>query len=119
MIPFILLGGLLTAAVIVVAITFWDQIKKFLQQALKKITQLFSAAVQGVSVYIRSGGNWREGIKAAYCFYRKDAKGLWQENVVTKTIVAEELPDNIRWKIESSNEAIDITKELQLRLEQK
>ncbi|OUL93054.1 hypothetical protein CA601_10935 [Paraburkholderia hospita] len=69
----------------------------------------------GVATYVQTG-NWREGIKAAYKFYSKDEKGMWQETVTTKSITADELPEHIRKKLESTDREIDISEELQLEL---
>ncbi|QCP47886.1 hypothetical protein FAZ95_01015 [Trinickia violacea] len=114
MIPFLLLGGLLAGAVIV-AVSFWDQIKKYLQLAAEKVKQIISAAIVGVAAYVQSG-DWREGIRVAYKFYSKDKAGQWQETVTTKTITADELPEHIRRKLEQTEKEIDISEELKLEL---
>lgn len=114
-IPLLLLGGFLAGAVVVVAVTFWDQIKKYLKLAFEKVKQIISAAIVGVAAYVQSG-NWREGIKAAYKFYSKDKNGMWQETVTTKTISPEEVPEHIRRKLETTSQPIDISQELQLEL---
>jgi ABC-type proline/glycine betaine transport system permease subunit len=115
MIPLLLLGGLLAAGAAIVAVTFWDQIKKYLQMALTKVKQVLSAAIVGVAAYVQSG-DWREGIRAAYKFYSKDEKGMWQETVTTKTITADEVPERIRKMMERGHDEIDITDELKLEL---
>jgi ABC-type proline/glycine betaine transport system permease subunit len=114
MIPLLLLGGLLAGAAII-AVTFWDQIKKYLQMALTKVKQVLTAAIIGVAAYVQSG-DWREGIRAAYKFYSKDEKGMWQETVTTKTITADEVPEHIRKQLERSSNEIDISNELKLEL---
>ncbi len=114
MIPLILLGGLLIGAT-VIAVTFWDQIKKYLGLAYKKLKEILAAAIVGVAAYVQTN-NWREGIKAFYKFYSKDTAGQWQETMTTKTITAEEVPEHIRRKLEASNRAIDISEELELEL---
>jgi hypothetical protein len=115
MIPFLILGSLLAGVVVAVAITFWDQIKKYLQLAAKKVKQVISAAIVGVATYVQTG-NWREGIRAAYKFYSKDENGMWQETVTTKTIDPNEVPEHIRKKLEATEKEIDISEELQLEL---
>lgn len=115
MIPLLLLGGLLAGAAIAVAVTFWDQIKKFLHLAFNKVKKVLSAAIVGVATYIETE-NWRESMRVAYKFYSKDEIGRWQETVTTKTISPEEVPENIRKKLERANGPIDISKELELSL---
>lgn len=114
MIPLLLLGGLLAGA-FVVAITFWDQIKKYLSLSLKKVKEVVEATIVGVAAYVQTK-NWREGIKAAYKFYSKNIEGQWQETLTTKTIAADEVPEHIRRKLEASSQAIDISEELELEL---
>lgn len=113
MIPLLLLGGIIFG--LAVAVTFWDQIKKYLGIALKKVKELVTAAIVGVAAYVQTG-NWREGIKAAYKFYSKNKNGQWQETVTTKTITAEEVPEHIRRKLEATSQPIDISEELELEL---
>jgi len=115
MIPLILLGGLLLTTTVVLAVTFWDQIKKYLGIAYKKVKEVLGAAIVGVAAYVQTN-NWREGIKAAYKFYSKDKNGQWQETLTTKTITAEEVHEHIRRKLESSTRAIDISEELEMEL---
>lgn len=116
MIPLILLGGLLAGAAIAVAVTFWDQIKKFLQLAFNKVKKVLSAAIIGVATYIETA-DWRESIKVAYKFYSKDEIGRWQETITTKTISPEEVPENIRRKLEGAHGPIDVSSELELALQ--
>ena len=113
MIPVLLLGGLLVASV--VAITFWDQIKKYLSLAFERVKKVITATIVGVAAYVQTG-NLREGIKAAYKFYSKNERGMWQESVVTKEITAEELPEHIRKKLEKTDSPVDISNELELKL---
>lgn len=114
MIPFILVAALLAGAA-AVAVTFWDQIKKFLALAVEKVKQIIGATIIGVAAYIQTE-NWREGIKAFYKFYSKNTEGQWQESVVTKTVSAEEVPEHIRKKLEKDSGPIDISKDLELEL---
>lgn len=116
MIPIIFLVGMLAGAAVVVAITFWDQIKKFLKIAFDKIKKIIPAAIAGVAVYVQTQ-NWREGISAAYKFYSQNEEGLWQETIATRTINVEELPEHIRKKLENTSKPIDISEELELELE--
>lgn len=115
MIPLLILGGFLAGAAIAVAVTFWDQIKKYLKLAFDKVKEVVAAAIVGVAAYVQSG-NWREGIKAAYKFYSKDKNGMWQETVTTKTISPEEVPEHIRRKLDATDQPVDISRDLQLEL---
>lgn len=114
MIPFILLGAALLGGA-VLAITFWDQIKKYLAMAVKKVKEVIQAAIVGVAAYVQTN-NWREGIKAAYKFYSKNTAGQWQETVTTKVITPEEIPEHIRKKLELTNKPIEISDELEMEL---
>lgn len=115
MIPILLVIGLLTAGAVVAAVTFWDQIKKFLGLALKKVKEIIGATIIGVATYIQTD-NWREGFKAFYKFYSQNTKGQWQETITTKTISADEVPDHIKKKCEKTTDQVDISEELQLEL---
>lgn len=114
MIPLLLLGGLLLGAT-AVAITFWEQIKKFLGLALEKVKKIVKATIIGAATYIQSN-NWREGIRTAYAFYSKNEQGQWQETVTTKTISPNEVPAHILKKLENTTDTIDISEELELEL---
>lgn len=113
MIPILLLSGLLFAGA--VAVTFWDQIKKYLGLALEKVKKVIRATIIGVAAYVQTG-DWRDGIKAAYKFYSKNQDGKWQESVVTKEISVDELPPHIRKKLEQTEKPVDITDSLELEL---
>ena len=84
-----------------------------------KVRQAFhvgrTSTIIGAMAYVQTG-NWREGIKAAYKFYSKNAEGQWQETVTTKTITADEVPAHIRKKLEATTQPIDISDELELEL---
>ena len=114
MIPLLILAGLAIAGT-AVAITFWDQIKKYLALAFDKVKKIINASIIGAMAYVQTG-NWRKGIKAAYKFYSKNAEGQWQETVTTKTITADEVPAHIRKKLEATTQPIDISDELELEL---
>ena len=114
MIPFLILAGIAVAGT-AIAITFWDQIKKYLALAFDKVKKIVKAAIVGAMAYVQSG-NWREGIKAAYKFYSKNEQGQWQETITTKTISADEVPAHIRKKLEATTQPIDISDELELEL---
>ncbi len=116
MIPLLLLGGLLFGAAAVVAVTFWDEIKEYLRMAFEKVKKLISATIAGVAVYAQSG-SFIEGIKVAYKFYSKDAKGKWQETIATRTVNDNEVPEHIRNKLDSSTGQIDISRDLELNLQ--
>lgn len=116
MIPLLLIAGLAIGAA-AVAITFWDKIKLYLSKAVQKVKEVIKAAIVGFTAYIKSGLDWREGIKAAYKFYSKNNQGQWQETVTTKTITVDELPEKIRKKLEKSQgNQVDISDELELEL---
>lgn len=119
MIP-ILVALAVGAAVGAVVVTFWDEIKKILKVAYKKveeqIVKLTKAALIGFTTYVK-GGTALDGVKAAFKFYSKDAKGQFQETTVTKTISESELPPEIRAKLENNNGNLtDISKEMELAL---
>ena len=114
MIPLLILAGLAIAGT-AVEITFWDQIKKYLAVAFDKVKKSINASIIGAMAYDQTG-NWREGIKAAYKCYSKNAEGQWQETVTTKTITADEVPAHIRKKLEATTQPIDISDELELEL---
>ena len=116
MIPILVIGALLVGGA-AIAITFWDQIKKYLSKAFEKVKEVVKAAIVGFTAYIQSGLNWKEGIKAAYKFYSQNKQGQWQETVTTKTISVDELPESVRKKLEKAKgKQVEITEELELEL---
>lgn len=116
MIPIFIIGALLVGGA-VVAVTFWDQIKKYLSKALEKVKEILNAAIVGFTAYVKSGLNWMEGLKAAYKFYSRNNQGQWQETVITKTISVEDLPESIKKKLaKSQGKQVEITEELELEL---
>lgn len=114
MIPFVIIAAVALAGIVVV--TFWDEIKKYLGVAIKKVKQVLPAAIVGFTTFLQTL-DVRESFKAAYKFYSKDKNDKWHETVVTKEISESEVPAEIRLRAERANgKAIDISDELALEL---
>lgn len=107
----IILGAVLTAGVVGIVATFWNDIISFLQNALYKVKQIVEGIVYGCKVFVKK---LSEGVREISRHYSK-VNGHWQETTVTKTISEREVPPEIleRAKIE---EELDITDELELQL---
>lgn len=94
-------------AVNVVLTLFWNAVRVFVLSAIEKVKQvLMVAAVKGVNVFLQEG---MDGLKSLTYSYIEKAGG-YVEQVVSKRISAEEMPDNIRSKVSSSyGEEVDVT----------
>jgi len=115
MIPLLAIAA--AALVGIVIITFWDEIKKYLGLAIKKVKKIIPAAIVGFATFLQTL-DLAESFKAAYKFYSKDKNNKWHETTVTKEISESEVPEEIRLRAENANgRAIDITEELALELQ--
>lgn len=114
MIPFAIAAVVALAGIVV--LTFWDEIKKYLGMAIKKVKKLIPAAIVGFTTFLQTL-DVNQSFKAAYKFYSKDKDNKWHETVVTKEISESEVPEAIRLRAENANgRAIDISEELALEL---
>lgn len=112
-----ILTALLTGAALIVGAgllaSYWNNLVDWLNRAIAKVVEVVRASVYGAKVLIRKIS---EGLKEISKHYSKDELGRWQETIVTKTIPASEVPEEIRKKAESCYE-YDITDELELQLQ--
>lgn len=107
----IILGAVLTAGVIGIAATFWNDIISFLKIAINKVKQMVEGVIYGCKVFLKK---LQEGVKEISRHYSK-VDGHWQETIVTKTISESEVPPEILARVNTSEE-IDISNELELQL---
>lgn len=123
-IPFLIIGA---AAVIGVAVigAFWNDIKKFVSKAFQKFREIFiPAAIVGFKTFLQTGSVARSlyaaGKVAIQKCYSKTERGTWQETVVAREISFDEIPADIRERVERSRgKEVDITGEVaeELQLE--
>lgn len=98
--------AILGAAKIVLS-AFWAAVKNFVLDAVRKISQVLSGAiVDAVNLFIRESS---DGLQEVAYNYVKQAE-RYLEKVVTKRINKEDLPGNIKSRLNnSSSNEIDIT----------
>ena len=123
MIPFIIAGALIAGAI---ALTlFWKEIKSFIQASWAKIQQIIvPSLIAGFKPYVTTnsltaslGYGVLVGVQK---FYSKTERNQWKETVITREIPPDELPKDIRMKLErSGGKEVDITNEVsrELKLE--
>lgn len=123
MIPFIIAGALIAGAIAVTV--FWKEIKSFIQSSWNKIKQIIvPALIAGFKTYLRTkslsmaiGSGVLVGVQK---FYSKTERNQWKETIVTREIPPDELPKDIKERLQRSNgNEIDITNEVskELKLE--
>ncbi|MFC0820696.1 hypothetical protein [Moraxella marmotae] len=120
MIPFLVIGALAIAGAVVVSV-FWNEIKDFIVASAERIkTVIIPSAIVGFRTYLEAGGNLfltaKDTIKALQKYYTQNTKGQWQETVVTRTIPAKDIPEDIKRKLDGSHTQVDITSEVQQEL---
>lgn len=49
-------------------------------------------------------------------FFSKNERGQWQETIMTRNVPANEIPEDIRRKVENNRGPVDITDEVQAEL---
>lgn len=123
MIPFIIAGALIAGAI---ALTlFWKEIKSFIQASWARIQQIIvPSLIAGFKTYLKTksltasiGYGVLVGVQK---FYSKTERNQWKETVITREIPPDELPKDIRMKLErSGGKEVDITNEVsrELKLE--
>ena len=115
MIPF-LLAGVLIAGVFV-ATAFWKEIKSFIQASIERIkTHLIPSMIVGFKTYLQTGNALYATAKALQKFFSKNERGQWQETIMTRNVPANEIPEDIRRKVENNRGPVDITDEVQAEL---
>lgn len=90
---------------------FWKDLVSFLQKAIEKVKQIVSGILYGTKVFIKK---INEAVKEISRHYSK-VDGHWQETIITKTISASEVPEDILKR--AGYTELDITDELEMQLE--
>ena len=99
-------SAILGAAKVVLS-AFWAAVKNFVLDAVKKVAQVLGgAAVDAVNLFVRESS---DGLYEVAYNYVKQAE-RYLEKVVTKRINKEDLPGNIKVRLNSSSSnEVDIT----------
>lgn len=123
MIPFIVGATLIFGTVLFMAY-FWKEVKSFLQKAFEIFMQKAIPAIRsGLITYLEKGSIASGVYTVIQKFLEKEPSGDWRETVYVRDISVDELPENIRRKMDNANvgEEIDITSEMKeaLKLELK
>lgn len=114
MIPALLLLGAIGIGVVLVS--FWDEIVDWLKKAIVKVQEFIRSAIIGFTVFLRKVNRF---VKEISKHYSKNKQGCWQETIVTKEVNENDVPPEIRAKLEkiSSASELDISSEMQLQLD--
>ncbi|WP_274362818.1 hypothetical protein [Paenibacillus thermotolerans] len=108
----ILVAALATAGAAAV-IAFWDDIRSWLKNVVKKLNAAVKATLIGIKAFIkRTKEAYVEIIKG----YQKDENGQWHMTTETRTVPESEVPPEIRAKAQQMNKEADITNELEKEL---
>ncbi len=114
MITFIVGATLIFGIVLFIAF-FWKEIKAFLEKAFKLFMEkAIPSAYAGLITYLEKGSVVSGIYIAVQKFLEKEPDGNWKETIYEREISAEELPENIRKKMECAyvGEEVDITSEM-------
>lgn len=105
--------GLIVTGIVAAGVfaAFWNDIKKFLIKAIRKVEQIISGVVYGSKVFLKK---LSEGFKEISRHYSQN-NGVWEETTVTRTVSASEVPEEFRRRAAYANE-LDITDEFELAL---
>lgn len=114
MIPVLLLLGAAVGVGAVLA-TFWDEIVDWLKKTIVKVQEAIRRAIIGFTVFLKKVNHF---IKEISKHYSKNEQGRWQETIVTKEVNENDVPPEIRAKLEKipSSSELDISSEMQLKL---
>ena len=107
----LILGAVLTTAVIGTIAYFWNEITSWLRRAIAKVKEVVSGIVYGVKVFARK---MSEGYREISRHYSKEG-AQWKETTVTRPISEEEVPPEIRAKV--GTQETDLTDEYSQALE--
>lgn len=118
MITFII-GAVLIFGFVLLLSYFWKEIKSFLQKAFELFMQKAVPALEaGMITYLEKGSIASGVYIAIQKFLEKEPNGNWKETGYQREISVNELPKNIRQKMENAyvGEEVDITSEMQQEL---
>lgn len=123
MIPFIV-GAVLIFGTVLFMAYFWKEVKSFLQKAFEIFMKKAVPSIYaGLVTYLEKGSITSGIYTVIQKFLEKEPNGDWRETVYVRDISVDELPENIRRKMDNANvgEEIDITSEMKeaLKLELK
>lgn len=107
---------LIAAAVVVGVVLFWEEIVNFLKKTMELVKKTVSGILYGTKVLVKKIG---EGVKEIYEHYSKSGD-RWIKTVYTREVPEYDVPDEILRKAEQAerrNEAADITREVEMKLE--
>lgn len=94
-------------------VTFWDAIRSWLNNLVKKLTAAAQATLIGIKAFVK---RTREAYVEIIKGYQKDAQGQWHMTTETKKVSESEVPPEIRARAQQMNKESDITNELEREL---
>lgn len=109
MIPILLLVGAVVLGTGLLA-TFWNKFIEWINRAAEKIKSLIKGVIQGVKIFIKK---MREAYQEISRYYSQSGT-MWEENIVTRTIPANEVPSDIRERADYSER--EFTNELRMQI---
>jgi hypothetical protein len=111
MLPLLFLAGAAIVGIGLIA-AFWGEIKSWLIRAAEYVAKVIKGIVDGTKVFFKKIGDMIKQISKNYSKNR--VNNTWQETIVTRQVSEDEVPEEIRNKVNSSEK--DFTKELELQL---
>lgn len=106
--------GLLFGVLALAVASFWKDIVTWMKKVVERVKEIIAKAVVGFKIFVTRVA---EAIKEVAKNYSQDQQGRWQETIVTREIPESEVPADILAKVRRSNVEVDVTKELELKLE--
>lgn len=120
MVPALLIAPALIASFVssVELSPFWEELIDFLKNTIELVKKTVPGILYGTKVFVKKTG---ETIKVIFDHYSKSGD-RWIKTTYTREVSEYDIPDDIlqRAKLaELKNEAVDITKEIEMKLETK
>jgi hypothetical protein len=97
----------------VIIITFWGDIKEWLNSLFIKLKEFDNRVIIGVEVYIRK---LKEGYEEIAEIWQQDKNGKFYSITATRKINESEVPPEILVKVKKIKGKVDISQNLELNL---
>ena len=113
MIPLILLG--MAAAGAIALAVFWKEIVAWVKRVIERLPESVKRNLQGATAFVEKVVGVIKNIMNYYSYDGQTKK--WTETVVSREVDPSQIPKNIREKMEQGSRKVDISDELQEKLE--
>ena len=107
MIPFLIAGEAALLVGVVIGV-FWNEIKDFISQSLKRIQDIIiPASIVGFKTYLHEGNLakalYQAGQVAIQKFYSRSTNGQWKETVLTRAVSFQDIPQDIKMQLQNAH----------------